>query len=55
MDWFELGYTIGILMLCLSAISSILYLLIRQRRRDKQRRKDVKEGKAKRRFWRDMP
>ena len=54
MNWFELGYTIGILMLCLSAISSILYLLIRQRRRDNQRRKDIKEGRIKR-SWRDMP
>lgn len=51
MNWFELGYTVTILVV----IALIFYFLVRQRRRDTERRKDTKEGRAKRRFWRDMP
>jgi len=50
MNWFELGYIIGILV----AVSLIFYFLTKQRGHDNQHRKDIKEGKAKR-SWRDMP
>lgn len=43
-------YTITILV----GILVIFYFLWKQRKRDNQRRKDIKEGKVKR-SWRDMP